>query len=142
MHEIHENGIRLYPLPDCDSDEDEEYKEQVKQLKVGDFFLFTSQCSLLHLKLRVNHFLNMSCISRLANLRIRKTLQWRRKRTKTFKHTKNYLIIEYLMFIKVSQPLFCRDGVNRHSSLYSRSNNELCHKQTEMFMKFINAIVA
>ncbi|KAH6933689.1 hypothetical protein HPB50_017647 [Hyalomma asiaticum] len=33
MHEIHENGIRLYPLPDCDSDEDEEYKEQVKQLK-------------------------------------------------------------------------------------------------------------
>ncbi|GBM45344.1 Septin-1 like protein [Argiope bruennichi] len=33
MQEIDENGIRIYPLPDCDSDEDEEYKEQVKQLK-------------------------------------------------------------------------------------------------------------
>jgi len=33
MQEIEENGIRIYPLPDCDSDEDEEYKEQVKQLK-------------------------------------------------------------------------------------------------------------
>ena len=35
MHEIDENGIRIYPLPDCDSDEDEDYKEQVKQLKVS-----------------------------------------------------------------------------------------------------------
>lgn len=33
MEEIEENGIRIYPLPDCDSDEDEEFKEQVKQLK-------------------------------------------------------------------------------------------------------------
>lgn len=33
MEEIEENGIRIYPLPDCDSDEDDEYKEQVKQLK-------------------------------------------------------------------------------------------------------------
>lgn len=29
MAEIKENGIKIYPLPDCDSDEDEEYKEQV-----------------------------------------------------------------------------------------------------------------
>lgn len=35
MHEIDEHGIRIYPLPDCDSDEDEDYKEQVKQLKVS-----------------------------------------------------------------------------------------------------------
>lgn len=29
MSEIEANGIKIYPLPDCDSDEDEEYKEQV-----------------------------------------------------------------------------------------------------------------
>ncbi|XP_073994935.1 septin 1 isoform X1 [Rhodnius prolixus] len=33
MEEIEENGIKIYPLPDCDSDEDEDYKEQVRQLK-------------------------------------------------------------------------------------------------------------
>jgi septin 2 len=31
--EIQEHGIRIYSLPECDSDEDEEYKEQVRQLK-------------------------------------------------------------------------------------------------------------
>lgn len=29
MEEINTNGIKIYPLPDCDSDEDEDYKEQV-----------------------------------------------------------------------------------------------------------------
>lgn len=29
MEEINANGIKIYPLPDCDSDEDEDYKEQV-----------------------------------------------------------------------------------------------------------------
>lgn len=29
LDEIAENGIKIYPLPECDSDEDEEYKEQV-----------------------------------------------------------------------------------------------------------------
>jgi len=29
MQEIAANGIKVYPLPDCDSDEDEDYKEQV-----------------------------------------------------------------------------------------------------------------
>lgn len=29
MEEIEANGIKIYPLPDCDSDEDEDYKEQV-----------------------------------------------------------------------------------------------------------------
>ncbi|CAH0548631.1 unnamed protein product [Brassicogethes aeneus] len=33
MDEIKEHGIRIYSLPECDSDEDEEYKEQVRQLK-------------------------------------------------------------------------------------------------------------
>lgn len=33
MEEIESNGIKIYPLPDCDSDEDEDYKEQVRQLK-------------------------------------------------------------------------------------------------------------
>ena len=28
--EIAEHGIRVYQLPDCDTDEDEEYKEQVR----------------------------------------------------------------------------------------------------------------
>ena len=30
LEEIAENGIKIYNLPDCDSDEDEEYKLQVK----------------------------------------------------------------------------------------------------------------
>lgn len=30
MQEIEDNGIKIYPLPDCDSDEDEDYKEQVR----------------------------------------------------------------------------------------------------------------
>lgn len=32
MDEIEANGIRIYSLPECDSDEDEEYKEQVRLL--------------------------------------------------------------------------------------------------------------
>ena len=33
LEEIKENGIRIYNLPDVDSDEDEEYKVQVAQLR-------------------------------------------------------------------------------------------------------------
>lgn len=33
LEEIAENGIKIYNLPDCDSDEDEEYKLQVAQLR-------------------------------------------------------------------------------------------------------------
>ena len=29
LDEIEENGIHIYPLPDCDSDEEDDYKEQV-----------------------------------------------------------------------------------------------------------------
>ncbi|XP_064613485.1 septin-2B-like isoform X2 [Liolophura sinensis] len=35
MDQIEEKGISIYPLPDCDSDEDDEYKEQCKQLKMA-----------------------------------------------------------------------------------------------------------
>lgn len=35
MQEIEDNGIKIYPLPDCDSDEDEEYKEQVNFIQFG-----------------------------------------------------------------------------------------------------------
>lgn len=33
MDQIEEHGISIYPLPDCDSDEDEDYREQCRQLK-------------------------------------------------------------------------------------------------------------
>jgi len=33
MDEIRENGIKVYTLPDCDSDEDEDFKKQVQQLR-------------------------------------------------------------------------------------------------------------
>ncbi|XP_064097757.1 septin-2B-like isoform X2 [Macrobrachium nipponense] len=33
LDEIGENDIHIYPLPDCDTDEEEDYKEQVRQLK-------------------------------------------------------------------------------------------------------------
>ncbi len=34
LKQIEHEGIQLYPLPDCDEDEDEDYKEQCRQLKV------------------------------------------------------------------------------------------------------------
>lgn len=33
MEEIADNGIEIYPLPDCDDDEDDDYKDQCRQLK-------------------------------------------------------------------------------------------------------------
>ena len=33
MQEIAANGIKVYSLPDVDEDEDEDYKEEVRQLK-------------------------------------------------------------------------------------------------------------
>jgi len=33
MDEIKEHGIHIYPLPECDTDEEEDYKKQVRQLK-------------------------------------------------------------------------------------------------------------
>jgi len=34
LEQVETFGIQLYPLPDCDDDEDEDYKEQCRQLKV------------------------------------------------------------------------------------------------------------
>ena len=35
LDEISEHGIRIYQLPDADSDEDEEFKEQTRVLKAS-----------------------------------------------------------------------------------------------------------
>ncbi|XP_074643656.1 septin-2B-like isoform X2 [Tubulanus polymorphus] len=35
LDEIKRHGIQIYTLPDCDSDEDDDYKEQCKQLKAA-----------------------------------------------------------------------------------------------------------
>lgn len=34
MEEIENNGIKIYALPDCDSDEDEFYKEKVGSILI------------------------------------------------------------------------------------------------------------
>ena len=34
MEEIQKHGIHLYDFPDCDQDEDEDFKNLTKQLKV------------------------------------------------------------------------------------------------------------
>lgn len=41
--ELHANGVKIYDFPDCDEDEDEEFKELTKDLKVPFIFsrLFT-----------------------------------------------------------------------------------------------------
>ena len=35
MEQISQHGIMIYTLPDCDEDEDDDYKEQCNELKVG-----------------------------------------------------------------------------------------------------------
>lgn len=50
LQEIEENGIKIYPLPDCDSDEDEDYKEQVRQLKEAVPFAVCGATTLLEVK--------------------------------------------------------------------------------------------
>jgi hypothetical protein len=40
MEEIESNGIKIYPLPDCDSDEDEDYKEQVGMYQLVYLYVF------------------------------------------------------------------------------------------------------
>ncbi|KAI4486761.1 septin-1 [Polistes fuscatus] len=50
MEEIEGSGIKIYPLPDCDSDEDEDYKEQVRQLKEAVPFAVCGANSLLEVK--------------------------------------------------------------------------------------------
>ncbi|XP_063979313.1 septin-1 [Diachasmimorpha longicaudata] len=50
MEEIEEHGIKIYSLPDCDSDEDEDYKEQVRQLKEAMPFAVCGANTLLEVK--------------------------------------------------------------------------------------------
>jgi septin 2 len=50
LDEIKQNGIKIYSLPDCDSDEDEDYKEQVRQLKEAVPFAVCGSTTLLEVK--------------------------------------------------------------------------------------------
>jgi septin 2 len=50
LEDLKENGIKIYPLPDCDSDEDEDYKEQVRQLKEAVPFAVCGSTTLLEVK--------------------------------------------------------------------------------------------
>lgn len=40
LDEIDEHGIKIYHLPDAESDEDEDFKEQTRILKVNAPFFF------------------------------------------------------------------------------------------------------
>jgi len=44
MEQVETFGIQLYPLPDCDEDEDKDYKEQCQQLKVISMSFHTWGC--------------------------------------------------------------------------------------------------
>ncbi|XP_013416534.1 septin-2 isoform X2 [Lingula anatina] len=50
MEEIAKHGIKIYPLPDCDDDEDEEYKEQCRQLKAAVPFAVVGSNSIIEVK--------------------------------------------------------------------------------------------
>lgn len=50
LKEIEKNDIRIYSLPECDSDEDEEYKEQVRQLKEAVPFAICGSTTVLDVK--------------------------------------------------------------------------------------------
>ena len=48
MKDIDEEGINIFRIPECDSDEDEEFKKKGKELKVIIvFFIFISLFSTL-----------------------------------------------------------------------------------------------
>lgn len=44
LDEIDEHGIKIYHLPDAESDEDEDFKEQTRILKVSQSFLWLPFC--------------------------------------------------------------------------------------------------
>ncbi|KAK7087839.1 septin-2-like isoform X2 [Littorina saxatilis] len=50
MDQIEDYGIKIYPLPDCDSDEDEDYKEQCRQLKNAVPFAVVGANSIIEVK--------------------------------------------------------------------------------------------
>ena len=41
LDQVETFGIQLYPLPECDDDEDADYKQQCEQLKVISMSLLT-----------------------------------------------------------------------------------------------------
>lgn len=41
LDEIDEHGIKIYHLPDAESDEDEDFKEQTRILKVNSLFFMS-----------------------------------------------------------------------------------------------------
>nr|KAG5713196.1 hypothetical protein BaRGS_007723 [Batillaria attramentaria] len=50
MDQIEDYGIKIYPLPDCDSDEDDDYKEQCRQLKNAVPFAVVGANSIIEVK--------------------------------------------------------------------------------------------
>ncbi|XP_038053837.1 septin-2-like [Patiria miniata] len=50
MSEIEDNHIRIYQMPDSDSDEDEDFKEQNKQLKAGVPFAVCGSSQMIEVK--------------------------------------------------------------------------------------------
>ncbi|XP_060563578.1 septin-2B-like isoform X3 [Ruditapes philippinarum] len=50
MQQIEQQGISLYPLPDCDDDEDEDYKEQCRQLKAAVPFAVVGSNTIIEVK--------------------------------------------------------------------------------------------
>ncbi|XP_052238849.1 septin-1-like isoform X7 [Dreissena polymorpha] len=50
LNQIEQYGITLYPLPDCDDDEDEDYKEQCKQLKEAVPFAVVGSNTIIEVK--------------------------------------------------------------------------------------------
>ncbi|RWS10934.1 septin-1-like isoform X2, partial [Dinothrombium tinctorium] len=50
MRDIEVNGITIYSIPDCDSDEDEEYKEQIRQIKAAIPFAVSSSLEMHDVK--------------------------------------------------------------------------------------------
>lgn len=50
MEEIEASGIKIYPMSDCDSDDGEDYKEQVRQLKEAVPFAVCGANTLLEVK--------------------------------------------------------------------------------------------
>ena len=64
LNEIDEQGIKIYELPDCESDEDEEYVEQTKQLKVLNNKLFLIKLDAKNTKISnysEKHLANLKC---------------------------------------------------------------------------------
>ncbi|XP_064619281.1 septin-1-like isoform X2 [Lineus longissimus] len=50
LGEIQKHGIQIYTLPECDSDEDEDYKEQCKQLKAAVPFAVVGSSQVVEVK--------------------------------------------------------------------------------------------